>query len=213
MIFDLQQIANSFGDIKGVIHVGAFRGEEIKQYRSLGLKNTILFEPQEHLYHMFKYQLLPTEKAYNFALGDTETELDLYISKSNGGIQNGSGASSSFLKPKIHLTEHPSVVFDGTVETCKIKRLDDVISEDNINICEYNLLSIDVQGYELKVLKGSVDTLSYIKYIIVEVNRAEVYEECPMVDDIDNFLNNFGFKNIYTYWQSQSWGDALYVKN
>lgn len=212
MIFDLKNITDAFGNITGIIHVGAFRGEEIKQYREIGLKNTILFEPQEHLYYMFKYQLLPTEQAYNFALGDEEGELDLYISKTEGGIQNGSGASSSFLKPKIHLTEHPNVIFDGTIEKCKIKRLDNVVLENNINISEYNLLSIDVQGYELKVLKGSINTLNSIKYIIAEVNRDEVYEGCPMVNDIDNFLNHFGFKNVYTYWQSKSWGDALYVK-
>lgn len=85
MIFDLKNITDAFGNITGIIHVGAFRGEEIKQYREIGLKNTILFEPQEHLYYMFKYQLLPTEQAYNFALGDEEGELDLYISKTEGG--------------------------------------------------------------------------------------------------------------------------------
>ena len=141
MIFDLKNIIDIFGNIAGIIHIGAFRGEEIKQYREIGLKNTILFEPQEHLYHMFKYQLLPTEQAYNFALGDEEGELDLYISKTDGGIQNGSGASSSFLKPKIHLTEHPNVIFDGTIEKCKIKRLDNVVLENNINIQIFTLLS------------------------------------------------------------------------
>lgn len=112
----------------------------------------------------------------------------------------------------MHLTEHPNVLFDGTTEVCKIKVLDKIIEEDNINLNNYNLLNIDVQGYELKVLKGAIKTLPYIKFIIAEVNRDEVYEGCPMVNEIDDFLKNFNFVNVYTYWQSTSWGDALYVK-
>lgn len=211
MIFDLQSIQNTFGKINGIIHIGAHAGGELDMYRQFGLMNTIFFEPQKHLYEAFKCRLLPTEKSYNVGLGDIETELELNISKF-ATPQEGSGASSSFLKPKVHLTEHPNVLFDGTTEVCKIKVLDKIIEEDNINLNNYNLLNIDVQGYELKVLKGAIKTLPYIKFIIAEVNRDEVYEGCPMVNEIDDFLKNFNFVNVYTYWQSTSWGDALYVK-
>lgn len=211
MIFDLQSIQNTFGTINGIIHIGAHAGGELNMYRQFGLINTIFFEPQKHLYEAFKHKLLSTEKSYNVGLGDIETELELNISKF-ATLQEGSGASSSFLKPKVHLTEHPNVLFDGTIEMCKIKTLDNVIQEDNIDLNSYNLLNIDVQGYELKVLKGAINTLPYIKFIIAEVNRDEVYEGCPMVNEIDDFLKQFGFINVYIYWQSTSWGDALYVK-
>ena len=49
MIFDLKSIQNHTGiSITGAIHVGAFLGEELSQYRALGLTNTILFEPQKN---------------------------------------------------------------------------------------------------------------------------------------------------------------------
>jgi len=211
-MFSIDKIANDFGKITGIIHIGAFCASEINQYRAYGLANTIFFEPQKNLCDLIQEKLLPSERAYNLALGNESAELELYISKTEGGIKNGSGASSSFLKPKVHLTEHPSVIFDGTTEVCKIRKLDDVISSENININQYNFLAIDVQGYELKVLQGAVDTLPHIKYIIAEVNRDEVYEGCPMVEEIDEFLKSFNFHNVCTFWQSQSWGDALYVK-
>ena len=51
MIFDLNSIESATGiKITGAIHVGAFLGEELSQYRALGLTNTILFEPQRKLF-------------------------------------------------------------------------------------------------------------------------------------------------------------------
>ena len=50
MIFNLQAVQEHVGiKITGAVHVGAFLGEELTQYRSLGLVNTILFEPQKKL--------------------------------------------------------------------------------------------------------------------------------------------------------------------
>ncbi|HIF03461.1 MAG TPA: FkbM family methyltransferase, partial [Nitrospinaceae bacterium] len=77
----------------------------------------------------------------------------------------------------------------------------------------HNFLNIDVQGYELEVLKGVGDKLNQIQLIIAEVNRDEMYEGCPMIEDIDSHVAGFGFERLTVHWQSQSWGDALYVRN
>ena len=84
-----------------------------------------------------------------------------------------------------------------------------------MEIEDIDLLNIDTQGYEMEVLKGSRKLLSQgIKYIILEVNKKELYEGCPLVKDIDNFLKKFGFVRTDThYWMdSYSWGDAFYIK-
>jgi hypothetical protein len=73
-------------------------------------------------------------------------------------------------------------------------------------------MNADVQGYELEVFKGGKETLSTIDYIYCEINRAELYEHCPMVSDIDNFLSEFGFERVETLWACSTWGDALYIK-
>ena len=79
----------------------------------------------------------------------------------------------------------------------------------------YQTLNIDTQGYELEVLKGSVKALSdNVKYLILEINKKELYEGCPLVQDLDKFLNNFNFVRTDThYWlDSFSWGDAFYIR-
>ena len=75
------------------------------------------------------------------------------------------------------------------------------------------MLNIDVQGYELEVLKGADSILGCIQFMILEVNLDEMYEGCPLVEELDEFLKKCNFERIHTYWQSTSWGDAIYVKH
>lgn len=209
MIFDINEIQRICGKIKGAIHVGAYDGAELNVYRSIGLYNSILFEPQKKMFDIITNKLHFTERAFNFGLGDEDLELEMYISSTDGheiGTQ-----SSSFLKPKIHLTEHTNVHFLSK-EVCKITTLNNIFSRECINPISYNFLNIDVQGYELKVLKGATNILPYIDTINLEVNRDEVYENCALIENIESFLFPLGFKNIITHWQSKSWGDAIYAK-
>ena len=205
MIFDLMQINKKY-PIKGVIHVGAFAGEELNLYRKLGLCNTMMFEPQEDLYDLIKVRCIFDEKIYNVALGSKSCTKEMYISFREGGVDQGCGASSSLLKPKKHLEEHPEVTFPET-KTVKVRTLDEYYDS------QYNFLNIDVQGYELEVLKGATKTLENIDAMILEVNRDEVYENCPLIEDIDNFVGDIGFSRVAEMWQSVSWGDALYARN
>ena len=212
MIFNLQQVQRATGvRITGAIHVGAFVGEELSDYRSLGLDNTILFEPQEKLYDMVKFKCWPTEKVFNIALGSEEQEVEMFVSDREGGWRQGAGASSSILEPKKHLAEHPEVTFPEKQEIT-VKRFDKFIEENDIDIKYHNLLNIDVQGYELEVLKGIGEYLNKIDIVIVEVNRDETYKDCALIEEVDEHLARFNFNRIAVVWQSQSWGDALYVR-
>jgi hypothetical protein len=118
------------------------------------------------------------------------------------------GMSSSILKPKIHSIQYPHIVFNETEEV-EMRRLDEI----NLDFLKFNLINIDVQGYEMEVFKGSVKTLNHIDYIISEINRDEVYENCSRVEELDVFLKEFGFERVETNWEGKTWGDALYIKN
>ena len=84
---------------------------------------------------------------------------------------------------------------------------------DNIGLSnDYNFINIDVQGYELEVFKGAVNTLKNIDYIISEINRDEVYANCAKVDDLKNFLSQYGFELVEETWDGQTWGDGLFIK-
>ena len=88
-------------------------------------------------------------------------------------------------------------------------RLDDELKDND----KYNFINIDVQGYELEVFKGSSQILKNVDYIMTEVNKSEVYKNCAMVEDLDNFLSKFNFKRVETTWDGITWGDAFYIKN
>ena len=189
-------------NIKGIIHVGAHYGEEIQEYIDNGIQNITVFEPLSKNFDILQERLSDVNaniEGYQVALGSEEKISTMYLS-------DNEAQSSSILKPKVHLTHHPDVHFEGTEEV-EVKLLD---SFDTGNA---NFINMDVQGYELEVLKGGVKTMERIDYVYCEVNRDEVYENNAYVEELDEFLANYNMRRVETDWTGQIWGDALYVKN
>lgn len=55
-------------------------------------------------------------------------------------------------------------------------------------------LKIDVQGFELNVLKGAVETLKRVSAVVAEVNFEALYEGQASFPDILNFLSENGLR-------------------
>jgi len=55
------------------------------------------------------------------------------------------------------------------------------------------LLKIDVQGFELEVLKGTTGLLPQIDAVYVEASYVELYEGQPLHEEIERFLVDAGF--------------------
>ena len=87
-----------------------------------------------------------------------------------------------------------------------------LLSENNINVNDYDFLNIDIQGAELLALKGFGDLLNNIKYIYTEINTNTLYKDCALVSEIDEYLFKYGFKRVETLMTEFEWGDALYIK-
>ena len=123
------------------------------------------------------------------------------------------GMSCSLLKPVNHLELYPQITFDSTIEVNQTS-LDSYFEENDIDIIKFNMINIDVQGYELEVFKGAINSLTMIDYVMTEVNLDELYEGCPMMEDLDEFLGDlFGFKRVaQRIVGNNTWGDALYIK-
>ncbi|NJM71288.1 MAG: FkbM family methyltransferase [Scytonema sp. RU_4_4] len=187
--------------IKGLIHVGAHYGQEYEIYQKLGIVNLIFFEPLSQNFEILKTHVGEKAKLFQKALGNENKKVKMYIESANNGM------SSSILKPQKHLEQYPQIVFDQE-EIVEMVRLDDFLPEKE----NYNFLTIDVQGYELEVLKGSRETLTSISGILTEVNRDELYENCVQVEQLDDFLERFDFHRVETNWEGGTWGDAFYLK-
>ena len=76
-----------------------------------------------------------------------------------------------------------------------------------------NFINLDIQGVELRALKSMESYLHHIDYIYTEVNTEEVYKGCDQMNDLTEYLSQFGFKladaRIYRQF---GWGDAFYIK-
>ena len=81
--------------------------------------------------------------------------------------------SSSVLKPKVHLQMHPGVGFPGREEV-EMDRLDNFAEETG----KFNFINMDVQGYELEVLKGGVKLSSTLTMFIVKSIVMRFMKQC-----------------------------------
>ena len=200
-------------DIRGVIHIGAHYGDEYEKFRSLGVKNFLFFEPNPTTFKKLEEHIASCDTEgvnitmVNVALGHRDIEdATMYVETANKGM------SCSLMKPKKHVDLYPNITFDSTIEVQQTF-LDKYFYESDLDISDFNMINIDVQGYELEVFKGAVGVLSDIDYVMTEVNLDELYEGCPMLGDLDEFLGNiYCFERVAQRIIHDAWGDALYVK-
>lgn len=205
MVISLGELIDKYHlDIRGVIHIGAHWGQEYTEYKLRGIKKVIFFEPIKETFDILKSNMPEGDDVmlFNIALGNETGKKKMFTEKANNG------QSSSLLKPKGHLYQYPYIVFNGE-EIVDVHKLDDIAFERS----DYNMINIDVQGYELEVFKGAVETIKHVSIIYTEVNCDEVYEGCARVEQLDLFLKDFGFTRIVTDWAGVAWGDALYLKH
>ena len=123
-------------------------------------------------------------KFFNFALGDVIESRFLNLARSSD--------NNSFLKPtKKNENLYSKALLTGNKSKVLIKTL------SSLNFKLYgsnNLLKIDVQGFELKVLKGiSNDLYKKIRWIYIEVSEIKMYKGQGSLKLIDDFLRNHGF--------------------
>ena len=201
MLFDITTYIKK--PITGIIQIGAHYGNEYDTLKKMS-ENILMFEPQKQVYEKLFNKLgsISNLVIENKAVGASSGIMKMYTEQANGG------QSSSLLIPQLHCIQYPNIKFNG-IEEVEVITLNEYFTNKLFN---YNLMTLDVQGYELEVLKGSSDLLLNVDYILCEVNRAELYKDCPMVEEIDNFLNQYGFVREVTSWDGHTWGDALYTR-
>lgn len=99
---------------------------------------------------------------------------------------------------QFHLAETASSVLSErahpqTVTASFPMRTVDHVVEEDCGGEAPEFLKLDVQGYELEVLKGAVGSLSSIQVILAEVNFLEIYEQVPLFGDFVSWLSERGW--------------------
>jgi len=206
MLLDFSEITNKYGVPKGIIHIGAHLMEERNDYISKGIDNIIWIEANPKVYSKIEFisNSNKNEITFNYAISDIDNQF-VRLNVTNNG------QSSSILELGKHKIHHPHVYVTEVVDV-ETKRIDTLFIENDLNIENYDFVNIDIQGAELLAIKGFGNLIERVKYIYTEINTNFLYENCSLVDEIDKYLENFGFLRTETHMTPFEWGDALYIK-
>jgi FkbM family methyltransferase len=174
-------------DFASVIDVGAHHGQFALFARHRFLHAQLFcFEPLPDAQQIIR-QVFPQPgqiELFEVALGsDTAAVQKMHVSRLD---------DSSSLLP---ITDRYTTAFPGTEEAVSInvsvKRLDDVLAEPApARPC---LLKIDVQGYELEVLRGSDRVLQDVDEVFLECSFVELYTGQALAGEIIAYLWSKGF--------------------
>jgi FkbM family methyltransferase len=199
-------------DLRTVIDVGANRGQfSLYALARFPLAHIVAFEPLssagEQMVRLFRGE--ERVQVVQFALGETAEELVMHLSARE---------DSSSLLP---VGERQVSTFPGTDEVgttrVDVRTLDSVLADRELT--RPALLKIDVQGFELSVLRGAEQTLRSFDQILVEASFAELYKGQALFPEISRHLEEHGFHlvagHISACDSSGRWlqGDFLYERD
>jgi FkbM family methyltransferase len=173
--------------LKTIIDVGAYIGAFAFAMRMILPDVQIYcFDPVEENISQINKNLGKWGNVQTFqtALGDRKGKVQFNL--------NDFRASSSVLEMDAnHKSAFPETIHSRKVEV-PLARLDDFIPE--IKIKTPIFLKVDVQGFELNVLKGGLEILKKTEYLLTEVTYQTLYKDQPLFGDIYKFLTTQGFE-------------------
>ena len=194
-LFELSPLLNQIRQIKTIIDIGSNKGQFSILAKSYFPKSKIYsFEPQKEYLNIQKKILSKKNiKYFNFGLGSKKDRKNFYITNRED--------SSSFLKPS-----------NTEINKYKIKKIKKIHLNKSDNVLNLNqikrpsMIKLDVQGFELEALKGSIKILKKIDFIITEISFKKIYTNQVSQKKIINFLkkNNFKKKKITNVTKSNS---------
>jgi FkbM family methyltransferase len=197
---------------RGVLQVGASYGQEMDWFVQNGIAAGVFIEPLPEPFRVLSASCMqrPHFVAVNALCAEQTGQKVTFHVASNGGM------SSSMLAPLNHLTEFDFVRFDQQVQLVS-NRLDHVIEFLRRNghgeACDaLDLLYMDTQGAELKVLRGAGPVLDGINFVLTEVTRNRMYDGAPDLAELMAFLAPHGFTLNNVNFDRHHHGDALFVR-
>ncbi len=200
------------GNATIIFDVGANRGQSTEKYIQIFPQSKIhAFEPFPETCEIFrnKYSGNPSVILNECALSNSIGTATLNV--------NTSVDTNSILETKsLGVTSDKSCKTLGQIEI-KTDTLDHYCKDNNIQ--KIDILKIDVQGAEIKVLSGSENMLKEgrIQLIYIETYFQQQYVDQPLFHEIAALLYpyNFVVQDIYDPYYSKTsllWADTIFIK-
>jgi FkbM family methyltransferase len=212
----LQEIETLGGGGGGVLHVGAHVGEEVPAYRDNRYSPIFLVEANP--------EILP-ELGANFAGSDDVHIIPTAVGEARGTVEfvvhktTKGGMESAGILPLDRLGEIVPVFNSDTRYSVPICTIDDLVAKHDLQR-QVDLMVLDIQGAELKALRGATQFLGSVKHVICEVNLISNYEGCALEEEIDALFQAAGYTKklgIYHELYDKSgrfpaWGECLWQR-
>lgn len=179
-------------EIKSVVDCGANTGQFVANLRKAGWSGEVFsFEPLGEEYSKLaeKASSAPGWRTFQCALGASAGEAEINVA--------GNSYSSSLLPFSKSFTELRPDASPVRSEVIQVRRLDDVVREEALEFKEPILLKLDVQGFELNVLRGAEQFLKRVRLIQTEMALVPSYEGAPDFWEIRRYLSDHGFALIH----------------
>jgi FkbM family methyltransferase len=175
------QAVNRFHQTTRLCDIGAYKGRWtfVMQQLNAQLQSVVMFEPQSNLISHLKERRLGNVRTniYQCALGDREQRLMLVGGTASASLYETGNSQHHYFPGSTSLDS----------EAVEVKVLDDVYAKEGL---EYpDLIKIDVQGYELNVLRGARNVLAHARYLVIELSLREFYRGQPPLWELWRFLD------------------------
>jgi FkbM family methyltransferase len=194
MEFCLQKLKEKGFSPEVIVDCGAYIGSWTKMVKKVFPNaNILMIEPQaskEPLLVQVCNEFSGTVDYVRCLLGSEQKEKVTFFEV------EGTETNSSVLED---VTIRP-----GKVVTLKMTTLDDILREKKVKECTF--LKLDVQGYELEVLKGAKEALKNAEVILLEVSFIRCNRSAPLFHEVVAFMKERGFL-VYDVSPLPRWKD------
>ncbi len=195
---------------RGIVHVGAHKGQEVERYLSLEPKLIVWIEAEETwMSRLNKLVRSSPPATRQMALSALITERDGETKEFHR--YSNKGLSSSLYRPAgLMESAWPGVAPTGEVVRMISSRLDTTLKAAGVSSADVDVLALDVQGAELSALKGAGEYLDGVEFVEVELSQVAYYEGAPLADEVETLLAAAGFRRVTKLRQH---GDVVFRRD
>ena len=185
--------------ISVVIDVGSHKGEYIDNIlKNFEIKKIYSFEPNPKIFKLL-YKKLRNNRSietFNYGLGDKKKKelLNDNLESSSTSINQLNKDSKYYKKKYFFLNPFNNKKVSIPVKI-NVITLEDFVIEQKIKTVD--LLKIDTEGYEFKVLKGLGKYIANIRFIHFEHHFDDMIIKNYNLTEIHNYLKKNNFKKVF----------------